>query len=295
MKNNVKIGLYLMTSKGLSTLQAFVSCISSKHIAYVVAAKDNGVVNDYYEDIIDLAQRLELPVYDRTQALPLATHLIAVSWRWLIKINSDQTLIVFHDSLLPRYRGFAPLPCALINGDKRIGVTALMASEEYDRGPIIDQEVVEIDYPIKISAAIETLEPCYKTLTIKVATSILQNELAAQVQNENEATYSLWRDEEDYLIDWKWDAARIKRFIDALGFPYKGASTKLDGETFRVLDCEVVPDVIIENRTAGKVIFTQNGLPVVVCGSGLLKISHLQKEHRSENALPLPRFRSRFT
>lgn len=283
-----------MTSKGLSTLQTFASNISNEHIAYIVASRDGAVANDYYEDIIALAQSLDLTVYDRTQVLPPATHLIAVSWRWLIKTEPDQQLIVFHDSLLPRYRGFAPLPSALINGDKCIGVTALMASEEYDRGPIIDQEVVEIDYPIKISAAIETLESCYKTLAIKVVKSILLNDLTAQVQNENDATYSLWRDEEDYLIDWTWDAPRIKRFIDALGFPYKGAATKLDGETFRILDCEVLPDVIIENRTVGKVIFIQDGLPVIVCGSGLVKIAQLKKNDTSENALPLPRFRSRF-
>lgn len=294
MKSKVKIGLYLMTSKGLSTLQSFVSDISSEHIAYIVAAQDSAVANDYYEDIVALARNLDLPVYDRTQALPSATHLIAVSWRWLIKANTDQQLIVFHDSLLPRYRGFAPLPSALINGDTCIGVTALMASEEYDRGPIIDQEVIKIDYPIKISTAIEALVPCYKTLTIKVANSILQDKLTGRPQDEQDATYSLWRDEEDYLIDWTWDAVRIKRFIDALGFPYKGACTRLDGETFRILDCEALPDVIIENRTAGKVIFIQDGLPVIVCGSGLIKICQMHKEGSSESALPLPRFRLRF-
>lgn len=283
-----------MTSKGLATLQSFISDISSTYISYIVVAKDRNVTNDYYDEIIELATSLQIPVYERSQAVPPATHLIAVSWRWLIESSANQQLIVFHDSLLPRYRGFAPLPSALINGDRQIGVTALLASEEYDRGPVICQEAIEIEYPIKVSEAIELLVPCYKNLAIKVADSIIQDDMKSFPQNEAEATYSLWRDNEDYFIDWTWDADRIQRFVDALGFPYKGAATTIDGETYRIRDCATLPDVKIENRTVGKVIFMQKESPVVVCGTGLLKITTINKENSSANALPIPRFRTRF-
>lgn len=294
MKSNVKFGLYLMTSKGLATLQSFVSDISSTHISYIVVAKDRNVTNDYYDEIIELATNLQLPVYERSQTVPPATHLIAVSWRWLIESSEDQQLIVFHDSLLPRYRGFAPLPSALINGDRHVGVTALLASEEYDRGPVICQEAIEIEYPIKISQAIELLVPCYKNLAIKVAHSIIQGDMTSSPQNEEDATYSLWRDEEDYFIDWTWDAHRIQRFVDSLGFPYKGAATTIDGVIYRIRDCSALPDVKIENRCVGKVIFMRDDNPVVVCGTGLIKILDINKDNSSKNELPLPKFRTRF-
>jgi methionyl-tRNA formyltransferase len=53
-----------------------------------------------------------------------------------------------HDSLLPKYRGFAPLPNALINGEREVGVTALFASEEYDMGDIVCQRRLAVEYPM---------------------------------------------------------------------------------------------------------------------------------------------------
>lgn len=294
MTNNVKFGLYLMTSKGLATLQSFAANISVNYISYIVVAQDPNVSNDYYHDITAVAKSLNIPLYERYQSLPDATHLIAVSWRWLIEANPDQKLIVFHDSLLPRYRGFSPLPSALINGERLVGVTALMASEEYDRGPVIGQEAIEISYPITISEAIELLEPCYQKLAVEVASSILRGDMVSTVQNEANATYSLWRDEQDYFIDWTWDAERIKRFIDSLGFPYKGAATILEGETFRIRECETLNDVYIENRSVGKVIFMHGDFPVVVCGTGLIKIRSMDKDDSTGSALPIKKFRSRF-
>lgn len=293
MTKYLKFGLYLMTSKGLATLKSFISDVGSSHIAHIVVAQDCSVINDYYNEIVELAQSQNIPVYQRSQTIPYASHLIAVSWRWLIEASAEQKLIVFHDSLLPRYRGFAPLPSALINGDRLVGVTALMASKEYDRGPIIAQEIVEIDYPIKISSAIGKLESCYQKLAAKVAELIIQGRLVSTAQHEADATYSLWRDDKDYLIDWSWDSSRIQRFIDALGFPYKGAATTMDGETYRIMESEVVPDVKIENRVVGKVIFMHEQFPVVVCGAGLIKIVAMSMDGAFESALPIKKFRTR--
>ena len=295
MINNIKFGLYLMTAKGLATLQSFISDVEASYLAYVVVAKDPNVVDDYYEEIFDLASRFGVPVYERSQTPPPASHLIAVSWRWLIDPSPEQQLIVFHDSLLPRYRGFAPLVSALINGDKEIGVTALLASEEYDRGPILSQEIVSIEYPLKIAEAIALLTPCYQRLAVKTANTIIQNRMVITAQNEEEATYSLWRDEEDYYIDWNCDADYIKRFTDALGSPYKGAATVANGEILRITECIALPDVKIENRVNGKVIFMHGEHPVVVCGMGLLKILKSTVENSSASALPLKKFRTRFS
>lgn len=295
MKNKVKLGLYLMTSKGLATLRALAVSPHKSFISHVVVARDKNVTNDYANEIIDLAQNLQIPIFERSQTPPQASHLIAVSWRWLIEASPDQKLIVFHDSILPRYRGFAPLVSALINGDKQLGVTALLASAEYDRGPIIEQEIIEIEYPITISKAIDLLLPCYSSLSIKIAHNIITENTKESLQNEANATYSLWRDDQDYYIDWEWDSHYIKRFVDALGPPYKGAATIINGETFRIRECTLVADVKIENRKAGKVIFTEEGSPIIVCGTGLIKVTNITDENAQINILPLPKFRTRFS
>ena len=113
-------------------------------------------------------------------------------------------------------------------------------------------------------------------------------------QDESEATYSLWLDESDYQIDWNWDSSHIRRFIDATGYPYKGAFTYISGSKVRVFTAEEEDDVEIENRIPGKVIFCRNGEPTIVCGTGLLKLKNAVFEDTMEDVLPLHKFRTRF-
>jgi methionyl-tRNA formyltransferase len=208
---------------------------------------------------------------------------LAIGWQRLIQYNESQDLIVFHDSILPRLRGFNPLVTGLINGDKTIGVTALYASEEYDKGYIIDSEKAEISYPIKIINAINIVAECYSRLANKIIGKIISNrQLTKTRQNENNATYSLWRDEEDYLINWNDEAEKISRFIDAVGYPYKGAMTRIGGKIIIIMDASTTNDVIVENRIPGKVIFKKGDNPVIVCGVGLLVIEKAIEENGKE-------------
>jgi methionyl-tRNA formyltransferase len=217
---------------------------------------------------------------------------LAVSWRWMI--HGVPNLIALHDSLLPKYRGFAPLPNALINGEREVGVSALFASGEYDRGDIVCQRRLQIEYPIKIHQAIRSIVPLYAAIASEICSALASGAgLPGKKQDESEATYSLWRDDRDYEIDWGWDAARIARFIDAVGYPYLGARTTLNQEPVAVLDAAVDPDVRIEDRAVGKVIFVRDGQPVVVCGTGLLRITQMTSPD-GRPLLPLKKFRSRF-
>jgi methionyl-tRNA formyltransferase len=74
---------------------------------------------------------------------------MAVSWRWLIDHPAEQ-LIVFHDSLLPRYRGFEPLVTSLVNGETRIGVAALFGASEFDTGDVIVQSATASRIPSRL-------------------------------------------------------------------------------------------------------------------------------------------------
>jgi len=181
-----------------------------------------------------------------------------------------------------------------MNGDTQIGVTALFATGEYDRGDIIAQSATTIQYPITIAEAIDTIQANYVSLGLEIADKLYRDApITASPQVEEEATYSLWRDDEDYFIDWSASAARIKRMIDAVGFPYKGAASFLDGKLARIFKAQVLCDVKIENRTPGKVIFIRDSKPIVVCGSGLLQIDEMTDE-QGTSLLPLSKFRTRF-
>jgi len=297
MTTKDKLGIYLMTAKGLAVIKQLLAELGSGRIAFVVVARDAATLYDGSEDILQVAHEAGIPAFEREQApesLPKVRYLLAVSWRWLIPIRTGQQLIVFHDSLLPRYRGFAPLVSALVNKETTLGVTALLASTEYDRGPIIAQEAIGVNYPLTVREAIQLITPCYERLASTLSVMISNNSIEGLPQDETMASYSLWRDEEDYLVDWSWDAERIRRFVDGVGYPYKGAAVSVGGKVCRIRLCLELPDVVIENRTPGKVIFIEDGMPVVVCGKGLLKVLQLTADTSGADMLPLAKFRVRF-
>lgn len=170
----------------------------------------------------------------------------------------------------------------------------MFASSEYDKGDIISQKSFEINYPIKISEAIDKIEPLYFELVDEIFTKIKScEELNATKQDENKATYSLWLDNEDYFIDWSWSADKIKRFVDAVGYPYDNAKAYLNSEVVKFIDVEIVQDVVVENRERhiGKVIFINNFVPVIVCNDGLIGLIDIRDENNNEMFI---NFRSRF-
>ena len=174
------------------------------------------------------------------------------------------------------------------------GVTALFASSEYDKGEIIEQALLEIDYPMKIKELICRIEPLYFNLVNQIFSKIKKNiNITSKSQDEKQATYSLWLDKVDYFIDWSWSAEKIKRFVDATGSPYDNAKSTLNEKIVKLVDVKVAKDVHIEirERHIGKVVFMDRGSPTIICGQGLLSISTLLDNNNNNIKID---FRSRF-
>lgn len=283
-----------MGNKGLAVLTKLYEDGLLSLIDSVVVSRDSNVIEDYYDEIVCFCQRNHVRFYDRNNVQNVKSEYgIAVAWRWLIDI-CDLKLIVLHDSLLPKYRGFAPLVNMLIHKEPKLSVTALFATEEYDKGDIIAQKSVNVQYPLRIQDAIELLLPLYADIVSDVVKKIQKRAtINAYPQNETEATYSLWRDEKDYLVDWNESSDYIQQFVYSVGYPYKGASSMCDGQIVRILDCEIKDDMVFAQRQVGKVVSLEEGCPVVVCGKGLLKITKIVSE-RGESLLPMRKLRIRF-
>ncbi len=299
LKNNIlymkEFSLCVMSRKGLFVIADLIKQGYAKQIDKVVIAHDNNMTNDYYKEMLDACNKAGIEVHDRNEKITIdSPYCITIAWRWLIPLQENTRLIVFHDSLLPKYRGFAPLVNMLINKEPYIGVTALTASEEYDKGDIISQRRVPVSYPIKITDAIDLVTPLYSDIVCDVFQKIINHKsLYSTPQNEEDSSYSLWRDEEDYHINWNQPSEDILQFIYSVGFPFKGAFSKVGDSVVRIIDAELLPDVKIENRHPGKVIFMQKGMPVVVCGKGLIKITSAFYEE-GQTILPMRKFRVRF-
>ena len=286
-----------MAERGYLVLKEIVSSFDTEQIDFVVTAQDKNVQEDYSKEIITLADENNITTIDRNSPYKVqSAYALAISWRWLIPIEPRQTrLIVLHDSLLPKYRGFAPLVSQLVEKESTLGVTAFFAAEEFDKGEIIAQQKANIHYPIKIKEAIAITARLYCNITHNLMNIITRDgQLESTPQKEEEATYSLWRDKEDYCIDWTQQATRILRFIHAVGDPYLGACAQLQGRVVRILDAELENDLKIVNRDCGKILFIEKEYPVVVCGEGLLKITSAIYDDNGKSIFPLEKFRLRF-
>ncbi|NVK50829.1 MAG: methionyl-tRNA formyltransferase [Cyclobacteriaceae bacterium] len=290
------ITIFSLGYKGFFVLQN----LANEHrslIDCVVIGRDKNLKNDFSEELIDWCKEKEIPYEERSKfqaSNSKSDFFLLLGWRWILEKKEGKEVIVIHDSLLPKYRGFNPLVTALIEGDKLIGATAIFANAEVDAGDIILQKSVTIAYPIKIQEAMEKMAVLYFEIVREIFSLISKGKpLPCIPQSDQDVSFSLWRDELDYFIDWNLDSERIVRQIDANGEPYAGARTYFEGKVLKIFDAKLVEDVKIFNRTPGKVIFKKEGNPVVVCGKGLIMITDLRDE--LGNPYILPKFRARLT
>lgn len=292
-----KVVFYVMTEKGFEVLRKAIE-VNPHIIDFVVIGSDSNVKSDFSEEIIELAKNSNLKFFTRGEGpvVDKDKYVIAISWRWMIN-HPINKLVVFHDSILPKYRGFSPLVNMLINGEPQIGVSAIFGATEYDKGELISQKISSVEYPITISEAINLNNKNFVKLVEEIIHKISNDEsLIGVPQKEADASYSIWRDDDDYEIDWTNSSFKIKRLIDAVGYPYLGARTSTTkGEKIRVLKAEIVDDVHCELRHVGKVIFVNDGLPTVICGEGLLRITEAYYfDDEGKSYLPVKSFRIKF-
>lgn len=299
MQSKLKIALNLLGYKGLCCLKSAIQAGYLNNFNFtVIYGKDSNICNDHSDEIITICNEYQIEVFHRSERMRYQDfdYVVAVGWRWLIKDVLEKKLVIFHDSLLPKYRGFAPLINAALNKEKVVGVTALFGAAQYDKGDIISQIKLEVFYPIRIDELIEQVSLCYVELTTQILEALKRgNSLKGKRQCEHEASYSIWLDPSDYYLDWFDSSESLTNKINLLGPPYQHALSFIANEEDEVLiiSAEEYSDLAIERRHVGKVLLVDDGCPVVICGEGLLKITEMTDKY-GNNLIPFKRFRVRF-
>jgi methionyl-tRNA formyltransferase len=273
----MRIALFVAGPKGVNFLRHFRSGAA---VGLVVSYASKGLQPDAYADIEAICRAKNYKLAERTHVRAAdyanADLVLLIGWQWLSS-EVDRRFVVFHDSLLPKLRGFNPTVTALIAGETEIGVTAFSPAggdpAVPDSGPIFGQEKLAVAYPAMIRDVYEQLGHAYCRLADRVLQAASAGPLVFAPQDAANATYSLWRDEDDYRIDWSKTATEICRFVDAVGWPYLGAKTTMGGRDIRVDRAEICPDIVFVNRSPGKIWSLAGGGAVVVCGSGLVRIT----------------------
>jgi methionyl-tRNA formyltransferase len=173
-----------------------------------------------------------------------------------------------HASLLPRWRGAAPIQAAILAGDGQSGVTIMRMDEGLDTGPMLLAEAV----PIGPSTTGAALHDALAAIGGRLILRALDEDPPGVPQPEEGATYAAKLTREDGRIDWTRDAAAIARQVRALN-PWPGTFTILEGEPLKVLACETA-----EGRGApGEVLRDL----VVATGQGAVRLTRVQRAGRS--------------
>jgi len=145
----------------------------------------------------------------------------------------------FHSSLLPQYRGRAPLNWAIINGEKELGVSLHRIDEGTDTGDIVFQERFTLTESEDVGDALDKLYPLYQSLALKAVDGYRAGDLPQTPQDHPMATVFPRRTPEDGRIDWNWPATQAVNFVRGLTHPYPGAYTYLNGKRLQIWKAKV--------------------------------------------------------
>jgi methionyl-tRNA formyltransferase len=187
--------------------------------------------------------------------------------------------INIHGSLLPRWRGAAPIHRAILSGDAETGVTIMRMDEGLDTGPMLLAERT----PISAADTAETVHDRLAELGGRLIVSTLDALVAKTIepvpQPDDGVTYAHKLGKEEGALDWRRPAAELERKVRAF-HPWPGTWFDVDGERIKVLEAALA----LAGGTPGTVSIGRDGFPVVACGVGGLKLLKLQRAGKSAQA-----------
>lgn len=179
-----------------------------------------------------------------------------------------------HASLLPKYRGAAPIQWAVIDGEEVSGVTTMYMAEGLDTGDMIDKTVIKLDEKETGGSLFDKLALEGGELILTTLEKLENNTATRTPQNDEESTYAGKITKELGCIDFKKSATEIERLIRGLN-PWPSAFTYLDGKVLKIWDADVVHEQVIEEPGT---ICKKNKSLQIATGEEYLEITELQLE-----------------
>jgi methionyl-tRNA formyltransferase len=196
-------------------------------------------------------------------------------------LNIPKMLTInIHASLLPKYRGAAPINWAIIKGEKITGITVIKMTQDLDAGPIILQKEVDIEDEDTSITLEDRLSKEAQELLVDSLKLIENKTYKLRPQDENRASFSPKLKKEDGLINWESQVRNINNLIRGC-IPWPGAFTYYKGKLLKIHKAEIVSVSGYKNtRTPGEIIQVSKEVITVATREGDLKIRELQIEGR---------------
>ena len=235
------------------------------------------------------ALELGLPVYQSdkisslTEVIKPADLIVVVAYGQIIPKTILELpkygIINLHPSLLPEYRGSSPIQAAILNGDAETGVTIMKMEEKLDTGPILRQNIVNIEAAETSGSLFSKLINGGLEIFIPTLEDYVKGNITPQAQADAQASYIHELVKSDGRIDWKKTAAEIERMVRAYD-PWPGTFTETDGIKIKILKAEIAGGE--EKHDKPGEIYLDNGRLAVKCGAGALLVSRLQPAGKKE-------------
>jgi len=198
------------------------------------------------------------------------------------QILSDELLAIpklcpinIHASLLPRYRGAAPVQYAIINGDKETGVTIMEITKKLDSGDIIAQAKTQIKVDEDARILRQRLARLGSELLIETLDKIELKDAQFLKQDESKVVYASKLKKEDGHIDWNKDAFAIKNLIRG-SIPWPSAYAYLEGKILKIYEADILAETFDE--APGTVVRADDEEILISCAKNAISIKELQLE-----------------
>ncbi len=183
--------------------------------------------------------------------------------------------INLHSSLLPKYRGAAPIQHSIMNGDEVTGVSTFIIEPKVDTGNILLQKECKINEDDNYGTLSSKLSTIGAELLIESINKYNDGSITPVLQDNKLATLAPKIKKEDYIIDWNQDASIVNNKIRAFS-PYPGAYTLVDNKRLKIFKSELNKG--IDYKETGKIINLSKEYFEVTCSHGSLKVYEIQIE-----------------
>ena len=265
--------------------------IASEHeVVAVVTQKDKPKGRGQevsYTPVKESALKLNIPVLqpDKVKEDSFVEELRALNPDVIVVIAFGQILskeildmpkygcVNVHASLLPKYRGAAPIQWAVIDGEEKSGVCTMKMDEGLDTGDIIDKEEITLDPKETGGSLFDKLAALGGELILKTLQNLEFDNAQFIKQDDSKSTYAKKMTKDLGHIDFTKDAVSIERLIRGLN-PWPSAFTYLDGKVMKIWDA----DVVDAGGEPGTVISEDKDSFVIATGDKALKVNELQLE-----------------
>lgn len=177
-----------------------------------------------------------------------------------------------HASLLPRWRGAAPIQRALLAGDTQTGISIMRMDAGLDTGPVIAQRAVPIGPEDDAGTLHDRLAELGGQMMVQALQDLEEGRAVPRPQSEAGATYATKLTKEETFLDWRRSAEELERAVRAYR-PMPGAETRLYGEPIKIWRAASED----ASGPAGTVLRVESGGLVVACGKGALRLEELQR------------------